>query len=158
MSYGIETAVEILRVRTPAQYAAAARLHWAKTRVTEQPQADPLLAHINTGRWVTPCDCGSGVALHPDWQYAACFGCGRTWTSVLFPAPADLAAIDAVLAARPVRRTGAVKRPFYSWVPSDTIEKLAVENAQLHTLVHEQDASPFEERPAKAPAPTRGRR
>lgn len=127
----IETAIEILRVESPEQYEAAARIRWARTRVAAQPQTEPLLAHLNTGRWVTPCVCGSGVALHPAWQYAACFSCGRTWTAVVFPSDSALAAIDAVLAPRPARPSGAIRRPFYSWTPADTLEQLLRENDQI---------------------------
>lgn len=130
MTTTIATATEILsqvRPSSAAAYRQAAERHWARRGLRPQPQADPLRVHINCGRWVTPCPCGGGIAATPGWAYAACFDCGRWWAEVVFPPPALLAALDAVLRLRPAGRSTDPLR-WYSWVPGESVEALEAQN------------------------------
>src|SRR5687767_10716045 len=120
----IETAIEVQNVRTEAQYRAKFLVRLKALGIDETPQKDALRAHLNAGRWVTPCVCGSSVALHPLWRFAGCLGCGRSWSTFIFPTRQELDAIDAVLSQRPARPGHAIPYRFYSWTPGETVADL----------------------------------
>lgn len=103
----------------------------ARARSAIRDVEAPLVARINCARWIGLCPCGAAVALHPDWPWAGCRGCGRIWTSIVFPDPAFLAQIDAVLAQRPARPDNVTPYRFYSWEPGETIEDLEIENLKI---------------------------
>lgn len=127
----IETAADILSVPTREAYERKFRRHLSRSRKAERPQQATLAAHINTGRWVTPCVCGGGIALHPEWAFAACFDCGRSWTALVFPDAATLRMVDTVLAERFSRPGHAIPLPFYSWEPGETERDLRKQNIQI---------------------------
>jgi hypothetical protein len=124
----METATTILNVRSPEEYKARALAHLKKHKRYYQPQDEPLVAGFDCGRWVVNCACGGGIALHPDWQYAACFTCGKAWTSVQFPTPEFMEQLRRILEVRPAGSVrGNVKR-FWSWWPGETLDDLRREN------------------------------
>jgi hypothetical protein len=113
------------RVTTAEAYRALVLKMLASRGISEKAQSQPLAAHINCGRWVTPCECGGGIWSQPGWAFAACVDCGRSWESVLFPSHDDLVAFDAVLSLRPSTGVG---RRWYSWIPGQTVEDIEREN------------------------------
>ena len=68
-------------------------------RVKAFPATRPLVARVNDGTWLGDCDCGSGVAIDPDWPEARCFGCGAIYAEIIFPE--RRAEIEQLLEARP---------------------------------------------------------
>ena len=131
MSFNIKSADEVQAgVKTVDDYRAKFTLHCIEiTRLTlqtlkEQPQTEPLQAVINHGRWVSSCVCGGGIALHPDWSWAACFDCGRSWSNIVFPEPDVLLSIETVLRLRPQENQ-------WSWNPPESVKDLVAENVRL---------------------------
>lgn len=110
-----------LRSRLEAAARAAGR------HVINDPR--PLAARIEHDRLIADCpNCRAGIALHPDWNGAACMDvgaeCFRWFPRVDYPA--DLATIDAVLKERP----GLANR---NWTPGESVALLEAENtAHLH--------------------------
>jgi hypothetical protein len=130
MIANILTTAAIHGVQTPQAYRQLHRQHLArlKTRGVDAVETSvlaPIRARIDAGRWMFDCECGAGVAAHPDWQDSRCFGCGNIYHAVVFPP--DRAAIEALLLRRPV----AVR----FWSPGETLADLAAEN-----LAHGVDA------------------
>ena len=127
----LDTATEIFdsfKPETVEDYRKNFRLHMLRTNRIEQPQGQPLKAGIDCGRWVVNCVCGGGIAIHPSWQFAACFTCGRSWSSIIFPSEEFLAQLEPILKAR---AAGAIRRDprrFGSWWPEETLEDLRREN------------------------------
>ena len=86
-----------------------------------------LAAVVNHGRWVVACpSCSSAQLADPDDPRFFCDRCanadhGGGWARVQFPKPAELAAIEAVLAARP-------SDEYRNWSPPETVADLVVEN------------------------------
>lgn len=131
----LDTATEILdgvrppKPKTVGEYRQAFLHHMEQTGRTEQPQTEPLKAGIDCGRWVVNCDCGGAIALHPDWQFAACFTCGQSWTTIEFPTPAFMKELTKILEQRPpnpLRRND--RKWLWSWWPSETLDDLRKEN------------------------------
>ena len=115
------------RVKTPSDYRNELMKRIAKGRVAKElPQPEPLHADIDCGMYSARCSCGSGVALTPDWQYAACLNCGRTWTTVVFPDAEMLKAIDRVLSLRPNGKRAADR--WYSWWHEESVGDLIMQN------------------------------
>lgn len=91
-------------------------------------------AEANWGRWIARCPaglCTNAVAVNRHQQRFTCLGeggCG--WTSPL-EWPMDPEMIEALLSVRPDVRTR-------SWLPGETLDDLAVENAQ-HGLMDSWD-------------------
>jgi len=80
-----------------------------------------LVAYVNGGRWVANCPhCNSGIAVHPDWRYAACLDCLHTYTAITFPS--DLVAVEDALAVRPVNNQNCT--------PTETADQLVDENTR----------------------------
>lgn len=84
-------------------------------------------AYVNHGRWCVDCPFGCGSA-----QYASradrrffCIECGNDstsgWVTVIWPAPLDIAAIEAALGVRPQVATR-------NWQPGETVADLLAEN------------------------------
>ncbi len=135
MQVRIRTTVDELRLPTActegdwrARFAEFLKKHG----IDPMPQDGAVVARINYARWVGSCTCGSSMALHPDWQFAGCLLCGRSWSAVTFPDPETVEAIDAILAQRPTRPAGHIlPYPWYSWRPDKTLEQLAEENVRI---------------------------
>lgn len=86
----------------------------------------PGLAYINHSRLIADCpDCGGAEFVWRDGPHvmlcASCLngGIGHRWRPVVLPA--DLAEIEAVLAARPLPQNR-------NWAPGETIGQLRAEN------------------------------
>jgi len=99
--------------------------------------ARTLQAYVNAGRWVADCPhCNSGIAIHPEWTFASCLGCLRTFADIAIPA--EWKEIEAVLVERPMQhqhwlcsaqRTKWVGRGLVD-MPAETVEELGAENAE----------------------------
>lgn len=127
----LETATEILDAYKPqdaGEYRIAFLDHLKRNNRKEQPQPGALKAAIDCGRWVVDCQCGSGIALHPRWQIAACFLCGRSWWQVEFPAPYFLDQLEEIFRLRPAGSIHRNPQRFWSWKPTETREDLVEEN------------------------------
>lgn len=127
----LETATQVIdgyRPTSAAGYRAAFLQHLALYGRKERPQVTPLKAGIDCGRWVVDCECGGGIALHPDWQIAACFLCGKSWSKVEFPSKEFMKQIDEILSMRPPGSVRKDPKRFYSWWPEETIKDLIAEN------------------------------
>jgi hypothetical protein len=116
----------------PSAGMSAAELHaavyWppfkASGRLPATVAASPVLCPIvNCGRWLVRCPfCPAAVrASRVDRRFlcAEC-GSGGSWLPVVWPA--DAADIEAVLCARPDRRTR-------NWMPGETVADLTAETA-----------------------------
>jgi hypothetical protein len=99
--------------------------------------ARTLQAYVNAGIWVADCPhCNSGIAIHPEWSFASCLGCLRTFADIAIPT--DWKDIEAVLVERPqqnqhwlcaAQRTKWVGRSLVD-MPAETVEELDTENAE----------------------------
>lgn len=115
------------RVTTVEDYRALLTARIRARRVKRDlPQPQPLYADIDCGMWSARCECGSGIALHPEWAFAACLNCGKTWTQVVFPAPAVLDEVCRVLDLRPNGKRSSDR--FYSWWHEESVADLIAEN------------------------------
>lgn len=54
---------------------------------------------IRQGTWKLPCSCGEHPSYDPDWQLAACFGCGSVYEHVA--PPEDWQEAERLLMLRP---------------------------------------------------------
>jgi len=124
----IETALETLahqRFSTEAEYLLWAAQCVAKlqemgvVRIGVHDIATPVLARIDFSRWLIDCECGAGVATHPDWTRARCGACGATYLDIRYP-PNRLE-IESILLERPQTTTR-------FWYPYETAEDLRKEN------------------------------
>ena len=88
-----------------------------------------LTAEINYGRWIGRCECGSGVAVHPAWEWAGCLDCGTVYTEIDFPDAETLRAVVQTLSERP-GGIGGRRHLHRSWLPSETVLDLKRENQQ----------------------------
>lgn len=82
-------------------------------------------AEVNWGRWIVRCPrphCWNAVALPVDTALAACVGDGGCGLEFPVLWPPDPIAIAALLVMRPVPATR-------NWLPGETVEDLAAENA-----------------------------
>jgi len=111
----------------------------------DNPSGAAVRARIDQGRWIADCECGGASFVDPDFQSFMCFSCGNRENGgrarpVEFPA--DRAAIEAVILARPVNdmagltdtdRAG-MARPMIivdgkgglarNWLPGETVADL----------------------------------
>lgn len=73
---------------TEEEYRALA-LRWAAKKGKPLTRSgDPLHAYIARGRWIAECpNCSSGIAVHPEWPFAACLGigCHRFYETIEIP-------------------------------------------------------------------------
>ena len=143
--FRLETTIDVLGVPTLRAYqvkftktrlAMKNGVSVASVKVSEDlqelslvaiPTGVYLVAEINQGRWVGRCECGAGIALHPDWEWAGCFDCGRVYTIFVFPDTETLAAVIRTLSVRPAGR-GGQRHSNRSWLPSETVLDLKYEN------------------------------
>ncbi len=125
----LETAVQQLRhhgVTSEASYRAFVARQIQKLRkagydVAIQVVPAPHLARVDLGRWILDCDCGAGVAIHPEWPTAGCCACGRIYNHIVYLiAPEN---IERVLMERP-----RVETRF--WFPTETLAQLEDENVR----------------------------
>lgn len=130
----IKTAIFTMRVPTASALTKRHQQALIKQRqagidVAESIVDDVVQARIEHNRWILDCYCGSGVAVHPDWSEARCFGigCGRVYVNVEIPE--DRADIEAALIARPVEATR-------NWNPvvGETAKVLRAENLVSRNL------------------------
>lgn len=128
----LDTATQILgdgsTVRALEDYRTFFRNHLRAMKRARQPQSTPLRAGLDCGRWVVNCECGGAIALHPEWQYAACLTCGREWTEIIFPTEEFMLQLEKILTMRPPGRIRKDPRRFWSWWPEETLRDLIVEN------------------------------
>lgn len=133
----LDTATQVQDAYKPqsqSEYRGAFLHHLQRNNRKELPQLEPIYAGIDQGRWVVPCEhCGSGIAFHPQWQFAACFLCGRSWTKVIFPDAAMMQQLESIFLLRPVERQlrgmpPPNQRRYWSWRPWETIADLIAEN------------------------------
>jgi hypothetical protein len=115
------------QITTEAAYRKFHAERLERLGITPAMQTEPLAAGLDSGAWLAWCECGAGVGIDPRWAFAGC-SCGRTWEAIAWPAPALLAAIDAVLRLRPPGRIRGHARRFYSWRPTETVAELVDEN------------------------------
>jgi len=110
--------------RHPADTSAYRERVIAKARRVGMPvQVDgrTLTAYVNEGRWVADCPhCFAGISIHPEWDFAACLECCRTYRSVTLPV--TWPDIEAVLDVRPVR--------YQHWQTRESVEDLERENVE----------------------------
>lgn len=129
----LDTATQILDSFSPKSlrdYRDGFRRHMMVTNRREKPQSEPLHSGIDCGRWIVNCVCGGGIALHPDWQFAACLTCGRSWSKVIFPTPEFMARLEVIFRQRPPGSIRHDPRRFWSWWPDETLEQLTAENIE----------------------------
>lgn len=89
---------------TPDAYVALAARRAAQVgrALVEDPR--PVEAYVSAGQWVADCpQCGAGIAIHPEWPVAACFGVGCHRVFRTITVPATWRAIEAILMVRPRR-------------------------------------------------------
>lgn len=104
--------------------------------MTDLALAGVAYAEANWGRWIARCVrpwCTNAVALEPGQVEFQCAGADSCGMSAVIVWPADVDAIETVLAMRPVRRT-------QNWLPGETIEQLLAENAAHDCLPPEWSA------------------
>jgi hypothetical protein len=91
-------------VHSPETYRAAAE------RAGELLDRDlPLYAHVSEGRWVADCPCcNAGIAIHPEWPNAYCFGCHAAFSDIRIPS--DWPEVERLLMLRPVPRNRNFRR------------------------------------------------
>lgn len=82
-------------------------------------------AYVNWGRWVADCPLGCGGAERPAAEWFVCRECGNDRANgeripVAWPAPEDIAAIEAALMVRPLQHR--------HWNLNESIGALLVEN------------------------------
>lgn len=96
------------------------------------PRPERPIAFVNLGRWLILCDCGNAPSADPTWGVAVCFTCGSEYRPAF---PADRAAVEVELLARPDRRA----RNFmpderiarrHAAVGADDLARLRRENAE----------------------------
>jgi hypothetical protein len=141
------TATDILdsfKPQSPEHYRRGFLEHLKRNGRKEKPQTTTLKAGIDHGRWVTKCPCGGAIALHPQWQFAACLTCGRSWTSIEFPPPELLAKIEAIvtLRARGVSAPHQSPKRFWTWSPEETLEDLRRKNRRHGWEVPPEEVEP----------------
>ncbi len=128
MKFVIETARDVFLVRSEDQMrekflAAIAKRASMGERIETHEVFAQKDAQINHGRWLIECECGSGVAVDPEFDNGYCFGCGAIHTSIAFPGADDLQEIQHSLLDRP-------KSINRNWVPSEPVSDLIDENVK----------------------------
>jgi hypothetical protein len=124
---GIHTTKTIHRVASPTVYAQKHEQSIAKLRqVGDEAELvmvnQPIEARIDANRWLVDCECGGAAAASPDWPESRCFGCGRIYTHVVFPA--NRAEIEAELEKQSYH-------PMREWTPGETLEDVKKHQAEL---------------------------
>lgn len=122
MAARVRFADVMLRVPTMAAYLFKhARAVRANGATVEQSQAT-LVMFISDGRAVANCECGAGVAIHPEWPWAGCFTCGRTYTSITVPD--NWRAIVEALQERPMPTQR-------HWIPGESVDVIRLQTAVI---------------------------
>lgn len=98
--------------------AALATARQRGVDVSRHDVREPVVAHVNHGRWIADCSCGSGVSVDLEMP-GCCFDCGAVYWVMKFPE--DFARIEHVLALRP-------RMENRNWVPGEDLAKLLLEN------------------------------
>lgn len=83
-------------------------------------------AYVNWSRWMVDCPCGGAQVISPDDPRFFCIHCfngGDGWWPVVWPEPAERAAIETLLNRRPDPHTR-------NWQPGESVEQLQGENLQ----------------------------
>jgi len=102
-----------------------------------EQRLETVVARVNHGRWIADCpNCNAGIALHPEWDRARCFGCGAIYRNLTWPAHPRL--IARVLRARVIRHQ--------NWEPGETVADLIAENV-AHAVVDLTVDETFEDGP-----------
>lgn len=110
-------------IDTPAKFVAFYRAFLQARGLQPKASALPLVARVNWGRWLGDCPTGDldAPVIDPTWGVAVCLTCGSVFTSSIV-LPANAAAIEAALMARPLVHTR-------NWDNSETLADLLAENA-----------------------------
>lgn len=118
---GIRTTRAIHRVADPQIYKRKHEQVITKRRTEGDDSVElrtvnqPRDARIDANRWLVDCDCGGAAAASPNWPESRCFGCGRIYTKVEFPA--NRGEIEAELETQSYE-------PMREWSPGDTLEDI----------------------------------
>lgn len=111
----------VLAASDAPSYRALAEAKLLRRKKRLEPRGDVLFAYVNDNRWIADCPrCGAGIAVHPEWAFAGCLGCGAAFAHVA--APAHWPEIESVLLARPPRNR--------HWHVGETLDQLRAENRQ----------------------------
>lgn len=110
-------------IDTPQRLAAFAGAVLRQRGLVAEPNAAPLVARVNHGRWLADCPTGDGDApvIDPEWGIAICLTCGSIFTTSIV-LPAEWPAIDAALMQRPLA-------PNRNWTHAETLADLLADNA-----------------------------
>ncbi len=118
----LDTAATIFGVADESAYAERQAAFVAKKGRLQTDREGSVTAYVNGSRWVADCQhCGAGIAVHPEWTTARCFGCGSIYAAVVFPN--DWQAVEDVLWARPTLA--------HNWQPEETVVDLALANEAI---------------------------
>lgn len=96
-------------------------------RIPDQVAPDALPVHVNHGRWIVECPCGSAqLASRTDRRFF-CVECGNVtfegkWVRVEWPSDSEVAEIEQALQERPFAT-------YQNWSPGETVQELKVETA-----------------------------
>lgn len=96
-------------------------------RLSVETISRPVEARIDANRWILDCDCGGACAAHPDWPDSRCFGCGRVYAAVVFPAPSLRVEIERTLEKQSFE-------PMRQWTPGQSLEAVREEQTQLSQM------------------------
>lgn len=82
-------------------------------------------AYVNRGRWLANCPLGCGAATEAEYEWFVCRGCLNAGNDghrvpLIWPVPADIVAIEAALAVRPLYAR--------NWELNESIGSLVTEN------------------------------
>lgn len=121
--------------------------HWSG----EEGDLDPITARIDYGRWIADCECGGSEYVSATYPVFFCFSCGNAFHAgksrpVIFPTPAERAAIEHELMLRPIKEPPGLSgtqaalhaqpeprtAPIRNWSPGTTVLSLILENASGH--------------------------
>lgn len=91
-----------------------------------QPVDAPVVAIVNGGRWIAPCECGGAEYVDAETRLFMCCSCfntahGHRWRLVELPDPTTAALVEKALLARPKAQTR-------NWRPAETVAQLLAEN------------------------------
>lgn len=137
--------------KTEDDYRRTALATAAKKGKAVKISALPLHAYIVAGWWVADCpNCGAGIAVNPEWSFAACFGLGCHTVYSTIVIPGRWQDIEAALVDRPIKMQHwlcAPKRTAYQGLgrvqmPDETVEEL---QEQTEVILGRREGTPIGE-------------
>lgn len=115
------TPEEVHHVRTPEAYRADHQRVMVGLNQRFPGQGYQVIAapdhpavFVSGGKWVIVCTCGNAPSVHPAWQLACCYECGRVYTNLTMPGIAT--EVQAVLVEQPMKRR--------HWTPDQSLADL----------------------------------